>query len=439
MSEFDGRAEKETQFMKKNMEIVFIILVSGLLLSGCTMELNTVTPTVTSTPEEEVTSCRELRAVSDPVVVRDANVGDAEPDFIAGQINLSVGRDAFYPKAISTDAGILVTWQMSFDGQSPKPNVFMRLLNDHAARTGDVRNLFERNMTGLSYNLLKVENETVLAFCGRYGTKDQATTVFLNPQGEVHSEQQLPPTDHSCGASKPSTVWTGSSLMTAWTDNGTEQVFLNVADRNGNSLFWKELLSEGDYGPQVVMGHGRVLITVNSKPSEHSPLMIYRFDLDGNELGDPIVINPLTFEKDGIVRENSFTTPYLIPTTDGWMLLSTPRSWSSALNGIYVAHLAPDGTLIFGPFLTGLDLNLRFSNGIEQVFPYRQGAILWGTSPLVFVSRNGVVNSILKSSQEPGTLYTFFFEHREKLFSVYTKEVDSMTNQVLLREVECTP
>ncbi len=427
--------------MKRTIEIVFIILMSGLLLSACTMELNAVTPTVTSSVEEEVTSCRELRAVSDPVVVRDANVGDTGPGYNDFLLKSPIGTSAFHPKAISMDGGILVTWELSFDGSLPEPNVFMRLLDDRGVPIGEVKNLFERNMSGISYSLLKVENESVLSFCGRYGHKDKATTVFLNSQGEVLSEQQLPPMEHSCGASRTNTVWTGSRLVTAWTDNGTQQVFLNIADQDGNSLFWKELTKKGNFGPQVVMGHDRVLVVVNSNLSQHNPLMIHRFDLNGNELGDPIIINPLTLEKDGEVQEIPFVAPYLIPTKDGWMLLAEPHFWDiySPSNGAYVAHLAPDGSLVFGPFLTSPDLNLRFSNATEQVFPYRQGAIIRGSGSLVFISKNGIVNPILDSSQDPGINYTFFFEHQEKLFSVYTKAVDSKTNQVLLREVECTP
>jgi hypothetical protein len=432
--------------MKRIMEIVFILLIAGVLLAGCTVELDEVTPAVTPSVEEEVNSCREIHAVSDPVIVRDANVGDAAPYFVPGYSINSVDRNAFYPKAISTDTGILVTWRVSFDGQKPEPNVFMRLLDEHAVPLGEVQNLFERNMTGLSYSLLKVENKFVLGYCGRYGHEDQTTRVFLNSQGEVLSEQPLP-TDLSCGSKGQSAVSTGSGsrLITTWMDH-IHKAVLNIADQDGNSLALKELPGEGDYYPQVAVGHGRILVVVNSKSSEHSPLTIHRFDLDGNELGDPVIINPLIFEQDGIIREKSFTTPSLIPTTDGWMLLSSPRSWSLSFNGIYVAHLAPDGTLISGPFITGLDdPDLGFSNGIEQVFPYGQGAIIWGHNLehkklVVFVSKHGVVNPILNSLQEPDVIFhPFFFEHQEKLFSVYTKKVDVMTNQVLLREVECTP
>lgn len=415
--------------------MIFIILMSGLLLYGCDMQM---TPTVKAPVEDEVDSCSEIHAVSDPIIVRDANVGDAAPYFLPGYSTTSVDSNAFSPQAISTDAGILVTWRVSFDAQKPEPNVFMRLLDEQANAVGDVQTLFEHNMIGLSYNLLKIEDEFALTFCGRYDHKDKETTAFLNSQGEVLSEQQLP-IDVSCGGSaSATTVWTGSRLMTIWMYG--REVFLNVADRDGNSLFSKELFEGADYHPQMAIGHDRVLIAVNSKSSEDNALMIRRFDLDGNELGDPVIITPLTFEQDGMIREKAFAAPYLIPTAAGWMLLSSPRSWSLSFNGIYVAHLAPDGALISGPFLTGLDdPSVIFSSGIRQVFPYRQGAILWGANPLIFVSKNGVVNPILNSSPEPDELFTFFFEHQEKLFSVYTKKVDPMTNQILLREMECTP
>jgi hypothetical protein len=130
MLEFDGRVEKETQFMKRTMEIIFIILISGLLISACDKQLNsTATPAVTFPVKEEANSCQEIRPVSDPVIVRDANVGDAAPYFVPGYSINSVDSNAFYPKAISTDAGILVIWRVSFDGQKPEPNVFMRLLD----------------------------------------------------------------------------------------------------------------------------------------------------------------------------------------------------------------------------------------------------------------------------------------------------------------------
>jgi hypothetical protein len=433
--------EMETQFMKRTMEIV---LISGLLLSGCTVELKEATPAVTLPVKEEVNSCQEIHAVSDPVIVRDANVGDAAPYFLPGYSITSIDSNAFYPKAISTDAGILVIWRVSFDGQKPEPNVFMRLLDEHAVPIGEVQNLFERNMVGQSYSLLKVENKFALGFCGRYGYEDQTTRVFLNSQGEVLSEQPLP-TDLSCGIKGSPTVSTGPRLITTWMDQ-IHKAVLNIADQDGNSLILKELPGEADHYPQVAVGHDRILVVVNSKSSEHSPLMIHRFDLDGNELGDPVIINPLTFELDGIIREKSFTTPSLIPTPDGWMLLSSPRSWSLSFNGIYVAHLAPDGALVSGPFITGLDdPDLGFSNGIEQVFPYGQGAMIWGHNLkhrklVIFVSKHGVVNPILNSLQEPDVIFhPFFFEHQEKIFAVYTKKVDVMTNQVLLREVACTP
>jgi hypothetical protein len=226
--------------------------------------------------------------------------------------------------------------------------------------------------------------------------------------------------------------------MVAWTDSSSFEVLLDVADANGNSLFWKQLHPVGDGNPNFAIGHGRVLMVVTTRTghSGQTHLAVHRFDLEGNELGEPVILDPMTYDINGRIVVGDFDTPFIIPTADGWLLLASSRA-----SGRYVAHLAPDGSLVSG--LEIMDTDMYFTYGFDDAIPYGSGAVISAqfSGVVLFLSADGIVNQEWHPNQDehiPGDLV----EHQGRIFLTYTtgpKSKDPLTNQVLIRELQCVP
>ena len=386
-------------------------------------------PTATPAPGDESKSCRRIDA-ADPIVVRAENVGGNDSD--------SLGRYAFYPKAVSTGAGILITWEMGSNG-------YMRLLDDNANPLGDLHLLFERNWISFFYSLVRQGDNAVLTYCGLYNIgpydkENRVTSAFLDPYGHLISEQARSPTNRVCTYMGGEAVWTGSRMLFASTDVvssiSTYDTFLDIADANGNSISWRSIQTDASSNSPFAIGHGRVLIAVTTRPG---PLAVHRFDLEGNELGEPVIIDPTTYEANGKIVTGYFRSPYVVPTVDGWLVIAASTS-----PGIFVVHLAPDGSPASSPVIVGTDY--FFGNGIEDVIPYRGGAVILGetlnTYVVLFISKDGIVDQQWYPKEGEQPVAGSFFEHQGRLYLVYTtgdSGLPNHTNQVLLRELQCVP
>jgi hypothetical protein len=387
-------------------------------------------PTATPAPGDESKSCRRIDA-ADPIVVRAENVGGNNSD--------SLGRYAFYPKAVSTGAGILVTWQMDSNG-------YMRLLNNDTNPIGDVNLLFQRNWISLSYSLVNQGNNAVLTYCGRYhlglyDDQDRVTSAFLDPYGHLISEQARSPTNRVCTYMGGEAVWTGSRMLFASTDvvssDSTYDTFLDIADANGNGISWRSIQTDASSNSPLAIGHGRVLIAVTTRSGS---LAVHRFDLEGNELGEPAIIDPTTYETNGRIVTGYFRSPYVVPTTDGWLVIAASTS-----PGTYVVHLAPDGSPTSSPAL--LEPDLLFDNGLDAVTSYEGGAVILGetfnTYVVLFISKDGIVDQQWYPKEGEQPVNGSFFEHLGRLYLVYTSGDSggqtNPTNQVLIRELQCVP
>ncbi|MBC7877402.1 MAG: hypothetical protein H7Y59_09560 [Anaerolineales bacterium] len=387
---------------------------------------------VTPATGEEIKSCKKIQA-SEPVTVLPENVGG------------SVSQYAFYPRAVSTDAGILATWKAGF--VVPEPNAYMRFLDEDLNPVGDVNLLFNRNWISLSASLVRQDNNAVLTYCGRYNigpstVEDRVTSAFLDSHGNLISEQVRSPSNRVCTYAAAEAIWTGSRMMFAWVDNVSSisdySVLIDIADANGNSIAWKSLDSQSSSVSPFSIAHSSVAIVTNTRKMDL--LKVYRFDLEGNELGKATILEPLTYEANGKIVVGYFRSPYIISTTDGWMVLA-----ASTASGIYVFHLSVDGSIISSPIILATDLD--FSNeGINEVLPYKDGALVLGSlqngDMVLFISNNGIVEQqwYPKRGEEPvgGSL----FEHQGRPFLIYTSDKKSgnlKANQVLIRELECVP
>jgi hypothetical protein len=357
-------------------------------------------PTATISPNVVSNSCKKIEA-SEPVIVRAEDEG--------GNDSSEYSRVAFSPRGVSTSAGILVTWRVGFDGQSPEPNAYMRLLDANSNPIGDVKILFERNWLAQSYSLVKAGDNAVLTYCGRYKYEDKVTAAFLDPYGHLISERPLSPTNRFCGRGEA--IWTGSRMLFAWAGGPDYSALLDIADANGNTLSWKAVRSDSGL-PRLAIGHGRVLMVV---PTKTEILAVHNFDLDGNELGEPVILEQLTHEINGQIVTGYFRSPYIVPTVNGWMILT-----SLYPSGIYIAHLAPDGTLISAPFVTNTEL--YFTNGFDDVLSYEGGAVILGENTVLFLSDSGVITQRWYPKQDEKPYAGSLFEHQGRLFLVYTSE-----------------
>lgn len=392
-------------------------------------------PALITTSTSDVLSnvCEESIEASEPVIVRAGSDG--------GSDLCDTCRYALYPKGVSTNEGILVTWKLGFNGEHPEPNAYMRVLDDNATPTCEVNLLFERNWTGLSSSLVGNGDGAMLTYCGRYPGIDRMTTALLDPFGQLISEHLRSPDDQTCGVWGSGPVWTGSRQLFAWTAGN--DVLLDIADVDGNIISRKIILRNGIDNPQLAIGHGHVLMVVTTFTSENpgqTHLSVHRFDLEGNELGETMILDPVTYELGGQIKVGNFKTPYIIPSSSGWLILA-----SSKASGFYVASLTPDGTLI--TTLDILDKDMYFPNGFEDAIPYEGGAAILGQlfsgeHVILILSPDGKIYQKWYENPSEGSGFGDLLEHKGNLFWIYTSKPTYekvMINQVLIRKLECIP
>lgn len=390
------------------------------------------TPISAFPQENERMSCTKIEA-SDPIVVR--------PEGIGGNDSSDFSWWAHYPRAVSLGDRILAIWQVGFDGQRPKPNVYMRLLDDNLLPIAGVKLLFERNVIG-STTLIRQGDKAIFSYCGRFNTEDRSTSALLDSQGNVISEIVRSPSNISCG-SGPLSVWTGSRLLSySWSSSynafSNFDTFLDIADKDGDSISWRAAPGFDD----ISVGHGSVLISYTENWST-TPLVIHRLDLEGNDLGEVATLEALTYEVDGKIVVGQFKNSYIVPTDDGWIVIA-----SLYAPGIYVARLALDGSLISNPVI--VEKNLYFANWLDDVMAYKGGAVILGSSyPFGYSTKTGYValfisgNGTVQQWHPPKNDLPFFgsfFEHQDRLFLIYQSESTDKketTNQVLIRELKC--
>jgi hypothetical protein len=401
-----------------------------------------IQPTPSPIPGGDDKICKGGIRVSEPIMVRAEDVG--------GNDSSDYSRYAFDPQGVSTNAGILVIWRMGFNGESPQPNAYKRLLDDNANPIGDVNLLFEQNVLGQSYSLVSRGNDILATYLGRFDNIDKSVSDLLDSEGHLISEEFRLPDEHFSARESMKTVWTGTHFMFGSSSHHytTEQGFvydliLETADSNGKSISSKTIVKSNDVirADDLAVGHERMLLTVGRNIDRQNHIFIYHFDLEGNELGEPVIFDPpLNYEQNGKILPAYFGRAYTFPTADGWMVL-----WSSVNEGIYVAYLDPAGALISSPRL--IDGTLNFGAGFGDIIPYHGGAAILGRASaeggriVFFVSAYGTIGqkwNIPKENVQDNSL----LNHKGHLFLVYatgpkTRKPD--TNQVLIRELQCVP
>jgi hypothetical protein len=314
----------------------------------------------------------------------------------------------------------------------------MRLLDQDAQPLGEVRLLFERNWVGPAGTLLWQEDHAVLSYCGRYDLgrgilEDRATSVFLDSSGNVLSEWVREPSNRHCSFS--GTTWTGTHLLfstisASWPGGGH---FVERALADGTGLGWEELSADDAFASDFAVGHGRVLRVVGS-PSAGIPLTVHHYSLDGRDRGPMAVLEPIPYELDEMLFSGQPRGISLVPVEDGWLVLGALPA-----QGIYVAHLDPEGGLDSPPRMEGADF--RFANGLTDVIAFQGGAVLIGRAVILYVSSDVRISP--EKPQDTGQSASgLLFEHQGRLFVIYAGAlgpVPQNTNQVIVREIACRP
>lgn len=382
----------------------------------------------------ENAACGKLEATN-PVIVRNQMEG--------GNDSTELSWWASHPKAISLGNRIIAIWKVGYDGQKPKPNVYMRLLDNKLMPVGDVKLLFERNIVGHT-TLIRKENNALFSYCGRYYVdgiaQDRSTSALLDSMGNLIYEKVHSPTNMHCGTG-PISVWTGTRLLFfSWSNVfGVADTYLDVADADGNSIIWKTVPGVGL--PSVA---GENVLTSSTR-NWGNTLIIHQLDLEGNELGELITLDALTYEVDGRIVVGNFRGTYIVPTSDGWMIIA-----SLYAPGIYIAHLDRNGSLVSDPAIVAKDL--YFENGLEDVIAYNGGAAILGDSfPFGYSSKLGLIALLISENgtvqpwypkEGEAPIFGSFFEHQDRLFLIYQSKSTTdkpQTNQILVRELQCIP
>ncbi len=443
--------------MSRNIGIFITSLFIGFVIAGCSKPLYltpTAVPTVTSTSIDS-NPCRGNIQASPPVVVRPKGVGGTE--------RAETGHYAFNAQAASTSAGILVAWRTGVVARFPEPNNFVRLLDDNGQPIGNVSPPLERS--GIrELSLVSKDDGALLTFCGIYDNGTYITSALLDPYGKLISEQRRFSTDGLlCTGPKATAIWSGSRLLFAWSSQfypPDNEIRLEIADTNGKSLLEKKLVPYGASDPHFAVGHGHIFMVVTTRTDAGSidtdnrgitHLVVQRFDMNGNALGELMVLDPPTFVNENgqsFVSALQFGSSFIIPVNDGWLLLASPSVKTSAY---YIAHLAPDGSIISGPNLVNSNANIGFLDAI----PYGGGVMALvdrgdgiAFSKIVFLSADGIITQ--EWSPSPNEYKGYFDEamgigglvkHKGRLFVTYTTapEGSPVTNEVLIRELECVP
>lgn len=391
-------------------------------------------PTPTPLADAEGKVCKGSIKASKPVEVRPANVG--------GNDSAEFARYAFYPNAVTTDAGVLVTWQMGFDGQRPQPNAYMRMLDNTFKPISDVSILFNRNWVGGTSSLHRTSNGVAMFYCGRFGYRDRTTSAFLDPLGHFFSEKDWFPNDEDSCSTYP--VYYGSHLIFVQSRSNydivvTTDIDVILTDENGTKLSDKKLHIIGRAIPSLIVDHGIALLAVNIPDT--TKILVYRYDFNGTELGEHLVIDPTIYGDNESIVSMYMNSFYLLPTAQGWILAGLTGN-----NMMYVAHLTPNGaSLVSQPVL--VNINAEFINGFQSMLPYQGGVVILGELmsgyQVLFLSANGTItNRWIPQDKEELPIYGSLFEHQGRIFIVYTSQPstkDAKTNQVLIEELQCVP
>jgi hypothetical protein len=375
-------------------------------------------------------------AIGEPIVVRDVDEH--------GDDRCSTCAIAFAPHAVSTSDGILVAFRIGFDGSRPIPNTFTRLLDDDAHPRAEIALLSDRNTTeGL--RMTSHPSGAAMVYCGRFRSNDVTTSAIVSPAGALIDERAREPMGRSCGAWEPDTVWTGARTMFAWTDNSSGplpgfEVLLDRGDADGVSLGFEMLEPNGDGGPRLGVGHGRLLLVVGTRPEpRRSVLAIHRFDLEGTRAGEPTYV-PIP---DGL--DDSFVSSHVVPSREGFVVHSAAAARDG---GRFVTRLGSDGALALGP--VRLDEGIDYVNGFDDVLARRGGGAVIasprrsapgepGYRVLAVDDEGAVLGAWDGDPAEGQPAWGGLVEHRGRVFLTYAIISGENRDQIRIRELGCVP
>lgn len=429
--------------MRRNFAVCIVALLIGIFLANCSSPV-APSSTATSIPKPTITAvgedsqfCQDRMQLSAPVAVW--------PESTDGTNNTGGNQWPSDPRAVSTSAGILVTWQ-TFNNQYSKVRDYVRLLDDNAQPIGEVSSPFERS--GIQRpSFASKEGGGLLAFCeDQQDTDLKVKSVLLDPYGKFISEQHHFSTRYGCAFYKADALWTGSRMLFAWysetmSEKSINDIWFGVADASGNNLREKKLRTDGMLEPDLAYGHGRALMVVPIRTDYDfmkglrgkTHLAVHRFDVDGNEIQEPLILEPLPGAEFGI--------SFIAPTEDGWLIVA---STSRADSRYYLVRLAPDGSLVSGPDLVNTGSDVFF----VDMIPYGGGAValLSGYlnhysdfSKVLFFDADG---SLRQEWSVGGSLgLGGLVAHKGKLFMLYAATLpgNPKTDQVFIREFQCAP
>ncbi len=419
--------------MNRSIRNVSIFLWLGLIMAACNYTTPTPPSAPTATPAgADAESCLGEIQASSPVIVR--------PEGAGGTDTTEYGQFAWKPRAVSTSAGILVEWQTGINGQFPVPNNYIRLLDDGAQPISEISLPFERSIVQ-STSFASQGDGALLTYCGIYNNGSYLTSALLDPRGNLISEQRrFTGNESQCGSdTEPDAIWTGSRLLFIWSSsyyapNGfSNNVVLDVADASATSLAEKKIRADGALTAHLAVGHGYALIVVPTRTDFDflsgsdrgiTHLAVHRFDLEGNELREPIILEQLgTYE---------FGPGFLIPTEQGWLLVASTMPSSTSY---YVAQLAPDGSHLSGPELIQTGTAMGFLDAV----PYEDGVAVLSENRVWFLSPDGFATQEWLPSPDEHLGDASLVVHKDRLFVTYTTsgKGQPITNQVLIRELQC--
>jgi hypothetical protein len=338
-------------------------------------------------------------------------------------------RWAFEPDLWLGSEGLLATWYISFDGSSPRPNLYARRLTVDGAPLGAPFLLLKA--TGKTPRFApRTRDRALLALCQRISSRDRPATFELDFSGTVFGAitERSPATSQCRTMSDVGASWTGERFVVAWSDvSAPFGVALDIADAHGASVATRRLDEGGGMPARLATGHGGlVLVTSRAQPPPGTTLLFHRLDALGESIGPPVEYGTMDGLQDAAIGA--------LP--DGWLV----HAWGPNVG--LALRLGNDGTitsierLARDPESSGFSLAARPGGGSVVVEKRTRGMAL--PAILRWHRADGSLEATWRAPETDPMGDASVYHHEGITWVVYRTPAESfLPNQIRLRRFGC--
>ena len=283
--------------------------------------------------------------VAGPYVIRPAREGSAG--------DCSSCSWAHVVALADTSEGMLALWLLGFNGTSPEPNAFRRILDDDGHPSGDIELLTDQNLLRIQL-LPATEDQSLLVYCLRARSYDYAATVFLDGTGEMLGEPELRFDEPGCGWAS-TLVPQGNAHALSAIQVGAATPVYEFMDLEARSLGTYQVEWENTSLPTFAANEAAVAM-VHSVERGAAQFLFQLLDFRGEPVTEPELIGLVGFAHQG---------PVVASDGERWLVFAADDS----SGGFVRAWFEQEGELSDGPTLVDPEVHasrvqlLRFQDG----------------------------------------------------------------------------